>query len=265
MKFEEILVAVTLLTGAIWLLDAKVLRAKRHAVVGAQTSVKEPWWVEYSRSFFPILLLVLVLRSFVAEPFRIPSGSMKPTLLEGDFIVVNKFQYGLKLPILGTTLVPIGHPKRGDIIVFHHFDRKDLIKRIVGMPGDRIAFKDDVLYINGQAMETTYLSRDEDDDLLGGRWLVERYQEQLMDKPHDIYIRKTGLIRRDYQFNDVVVPSGKYFVMGDNRHNSDDSRFWGFVEEKNIIGRAFATWMSWDSRHNVVRWERVFKKIDESK
>ena len=262
MKFEEILVFVTFLTGIIWFFDAKFLRKRRQQLVGHDVDLKDPWWVEYSRSFFPVLLLVLVLRSFLAEPFRIPSGSMKPTLYEGDFIVVNKFQYGIKLPVIGTKIIEIGEPQRGDVIVFRHFDRKDLIKRVVGVPGDRILFKNNILHINGTPMETTYLSRDEDHDIGGGRWLVERFHEKLFNKAHDIYIRKTGFIKNDYNFNDVVVPEGHYFVMGDNRHNSDDSRFWGFVEEKSIIGRAFGTWMSWDSENSVIRWHRVFKSID---
>ncbi len=267
MKFEEILVLVTFVIGLICLIDFIFFRKRRKLYFhahdeGTAKEYKDPIIIEYSRSFFPILLLVLLLRSFLAEPFKIPSGSMKPTLLEGDFIVVNKFNYGLRLPIIGTKLVSIGKPKRGDIIVFHFDNNIDLIKRIVGLPGDKILYEDKVLYINGKAASQKYLGKDIDFDISGQTWSVEHSIEEINENvKHDIY-KHLGVNHRVYEYNDVVVPDGHYFVIGDNRDNSVDSRFWGFVKDKDIIGRAFATWMSWDSNNKDIRWSRIGKVIN---
>lgn len=279
MKFEEILVLATFVLGFICLIDVLFFRKKRIVKYNLDSSLgdsigieldkskekkeyKDPIIIEYSRSFFPVLLLVLVLRSFLAEPFRIPTGSMKPTLLEGDHIVVNKFTYGLRLPLIRTKLLSIGKPKHGDVIVFHHTKKMDLIKRIVGLPGDKIKYKNKILYINDKPIKEKYLGKDLDIDVSGVSMLVEHRQETLpQDKIHDIY-KKLGPNHVKYEFDNVTVPEGQYFVLGDNRDNSVDSRFWGFVEEKNIIGRAFATWLSWDSVNKDVRWNRMGKVIN---
>lgn len=265
MKFEEILVIASLLTGLVWLIDAKLFKSRRlRAASGNSAGTKlsgyqEPLIVEYSRTFFPVLILVLLLRSFVAEPFRIPSGSMKPTLLVGDFILVNKFNYGLRLPIIGTTLVKVGKPKRGDVIVFrHHSQHKDLIKRVVGVPGDHVLYKDKVLYINNKPVELTSGELAQD-----GQVPAFHQHESLNNIDHDIYTYPS-LVRDYYPFNDVIVPEDSYFVMGDNRDDSEDSRFWGFVVDQNIIGQAFATWLSWDWRDRFdvsIRWSRIGKVI----
>lgn len=214
-------------------------QAMQHAIVAAE---QEPVLVEYAKSFFPVLLIVLVLRSFLVEPFQIPSGSMIPTLEVGDFILVNKFTYGLRLPVIGTKIVPMNEPKRGEVMVFiPPHDRRYFIKRVVGLPGDTIRYENKVLTINGEQVESEVVERIQIEisngmmhsgvllnETLGG---VE-HQTQLIDLPD-----------RDSGRTVWVVPEGHYFMMGDNRDNSADSRVWGFEPEKDIVGRAFAIWM----------------------
>lgn len=264
MKFEEILVLAVFITGFFGLLDIlifKKLRVRKAAANNDEKYLKESVLIEYSKSFFPVLLLVLILRSFLAEPFRIPSSSMKPTLLEGDFIVVNKFDYGIKIPIIGKQIIPIGKPKRGDIIVFRHTKDMDLIKRIVGLPGDRIVYKDKSVFINGKEVIQEYEGRDYDVDITGNIFPVVKKNEVFDTNSHGIF-QRLGPDRYKYEFNDVTVPEGHYFVMGDNRDNSVDSRFWGFVADEQIIGRTFATIMSWDHVNKDVRWERIGKSVN---
>jgi signal peptidase I len=257
MIFEKLLVSATVISGIIFLFDLVLLKKKRAA------GVDEPILVEYARSFFPVFLIVLLLRSFLAEPFRIPSGSMKPTLLEGDLIVVNKFNYGLRLPITGTKLIPVSSPKRGDVIVFHHKESgKDLIKRVVALPGEHVEYKDKTLYLNGKPVEQKFLTSAVDIDVDGrGQWPVNQKSEKLVDMEHDIFVHPNGYTQKMYAFNNIVVPEGEYFVLGDNRDNSQDSRFWGFVKDKDILGRAFATWLSIDWLNKDIRWERFAKGI----
>ena len=209
----------------------------------------EPVVIESSKSFFPVLLLVLLLRSFLAEPFQIPSGSMKPTLLIGDFIVVNKFAYGLKMPVTGKTLYEIGHPERGDLFVFKppHEPDKTFIKRVIGVPGDHIRFdyRRKRLWINDVEVTARYLA----DEILDGE-PVRLFEEQLGDDVnHKIYkaYRNSMLAEEWIPEMGVVVPEGKYFAMGDNRDNSYDSRYWGFVDEQAVLGKAFAIWLHWPS------------------
>jgi signal peptidase I len=268
MRFSEILFIATVVTGAIWAIDAIFWRPKRMMYVLSKKSTgqaaKEPWWVEYSRSFFPILLIVLILRSFLAEPFRIPSGSMRPTLLEGDFIVVNKYVYGLRLPVSGTKIVTMNDPKRGDVIVFKHTENNesiDMIKRVVGLPGDHIEYKDQTIYINGEAVKKEFLSDKEDIGPTGTKTLVKEYKEQLGSVTHDLFVQDSSHYTPVYPFKDVKVPPGSYFVMGDNRDNSRDSRVWGFVKDEDIQGRAFGIWMSWDSLNHSIRWHRLMTGI----
>lgn len=249
MRFEEILVLATIITGLVYLLDVLVFKKKRH-------NKKTPMLIEQCRSIFPVLVLVLVLRSFLAEPFRIPSGSMKPTLLEGDFILVNKYTYGVRLPVLGTKVLSLGEPQRGDIVVFRHGKSQDLIKRIVGIPGDRIEYKDKKLYVNGHPVYTEFLRRTSDDGLLAEENLVE-----IGKVKHHSYIYPQRMIEHTY--TDITVPEGAYFVMGDNRDNSKDSRAWGFLSDKDLIGKAFLTWMSWDGEKNDIRWNRIGRSIYE--
>ncbi|MFZ5579969.1 MAG: signal peptidase I [Pseudomonadota bacterium] len=239
MNFELILVLATLVSGVIVAIDRLYFRKAREAQEG-----KEPLLVEYARSFFPVLLVVLLLRSFVAEPFRIPSGSMMPTLEVGDFILVNKFSYGVRLPVLRTKLVSLGDPRRGDVVVFKYPQQPevDYIKRIVGLPGDRIRYENKQLFINGQPMaqeaDGIYPGDGPQGRMVGARIL----HEDLEGVKHAI-LQQPGAKGPE---GEVLVPKGHFFVMGDNRDNSNDSRYWGFVPEENLVGRAMLVWMHFD-------------------
>lgn len=237
--FALFMVAVLALTGAIWLIDILFLRK------GRAPGTAEPVLVEYSKSFFPVILAVFLIRSFFVEPFKIPSGSMMPTLLAGDFILVNKFSYGLRVPILNNTFIEVGHPQRGDVFVFHYPPDPsiDYIKRVVGVPGDKIAYRDKRLYINGQPLQTDYV--DDYNYMAAGLNMIKtkRYQEQLGQKKHDILIEEESITID----GEVEVPEGHYFAMGDNRDNSKDSRVWGFVPERNLVGKAFFIWWNFDN------------------
>ena len=237
--FALFMLTILAITGFIWLLDILVLRKRRPA--GAE----EPMLVEYSKSFFPVILVVFLIRSFIVEPFKIPSGSMMPTLLAGDFILVNKFAYGLRVPILNNTFFEIGHPQRGDVFVFHYPPDPsiDYIKRVVGVPGDKIAYRDKQLYVNGKKLDVEFA----DDYQYVGSGLnmvyAKRYREELGGKKHDILIEEDTIVVDA----EVEVPPGHYFAMGDNRDNSRDSRVWGFVPENNLVGRAFFIWWNFDN------------------
>ena len=248
MKWFEIgLVVLTFATGITWLLDRMFLARRRVARDGL-LEAKEPVVVDYSKAFFPVLAIVLVLRSFVAEPFRIPSSSMMPSLLVGDFILVNKFAYGLRLPVTNRRFVDIGRPARGDVVVFrppHHPDQ-DWIKRIVGLPGDTVAYRDNVVLVNGTAFEYRLLGRyvgeGQGREMAGASLLVE----ELPGRPHPVLERDGPRFFSPQGVGEWVVPAGHYFVMGDNRDNSEDSRYWGFLPESSLRGKAFLVWMHWD-------------------
>ena len=251
--FALILTALSALTGVIWLVDSLVFAKARKARAAAAAGVNEvpvPLVVEYARSFFPVIFAVLLIRSFLGEPFRIPSSSMMPTLLIGDFILVNKFAYGLRLPVLNRKIVHTGEPERGDVVVFRYPGRtpadpmrgEDFIKRVVGLPGDHVEYRDKQIFVNGEAVAQTpdgmYIGERSGRDSTGARLLDETLGTHRHRILHmDNYSRGNGVFE---------VPAGHYFVMGDNRDNSDDGRFWGFVPEGNLVGRAFAIWMSWD-------------------
>ncbi|TDJ31918.1 MAG: signal peptidase I [Gammaproteobacteria bacterium] len=253
LDFAGILVFLTVVTGTIWGIDALLFAPRRRAeVVGGGSlgddtagALREPVVVDYARSFFPVILIVLIIRSFLFEPFRIPSSSMMPTLLIGDFILVNKFAYGLRLPVLNTKFLEFGEPQRGDVTVFR-FPKDpsvDYIKRIVGLPGDRITYRDKVLFINGERMDQRPLGRFMDNTYRGEMRGADQLMEDLSGVQHDILVRPNV---RGKNVIDFVVPEGHFFAMGDNRDNSNDSRFWGPVPEENLVGKAFAIWMNWD-------------------
>jgi len=265
--FALLLVVLTAVTGVVALLDQLFLRPRRKARATAlaqaegsdaerqqraQEALREPVIVEYARSFFPVILIVLLFRSFLAEPFKIPSGSMMPTLLVGDFILVNKFAYGLRLPVLGTKIMPIGEPQRGDVFVFRypnpeHDPRKeglDYIKRVIGLPGDEITYRNKTLYVNGKEVPQTdigpFVGSGSESRRMAG---AEIHDEMLPEVQHRILQSSILLPGREGSWR---VPAGHYFAMGDNRDNSEDSRYWGFVPEQNVIGKAFVIWMNWD-------------------
>jgi signal peptidase I len=265
--FALLLVVLTFSSGVIWAVDSLFFAPARNRNILTRTAGvddrtvesrrREPLMVEYARSFFPIFLVVLLLRSFLVEPFRIPSGSMMPTLVVGDFILVNKFNYGLRLPVMNKTFVELGSPKRGDIVVFRYPGDQftPYIKRVVGLPGDHVAYRDRMIYINGEAVaqqpDGTYVGEGAGADQNGDPLATER----LGDVEHRI------MFRPQMPSMDVesVVPAGSYFVMGDNRDNSKDSRYWGFVPDENLIGRAFFIWMNFDLRNknHIIAWNRL--------
>jgi signal peptidase I len=260
MNFALILFIALAVTGGIWLLDLLVLKRGRHA------DAREPLLVEYAKSFFPVILVVFGLRSFLVEPFKIPSGSMMPTLLIGDFILVNKFTYGIRLPILNKKVVQIDNPKRGDVMVFRYpaDPSLDYIKRVIGVPGDLVEYRDKKLSINGKAVATV---SDSTYSYVGNglNYITATvYSEQLngarhsmMTEPDKPSVYPPQVVDFPYRENcsynaegvgfACKVPTGHYFMMGDNRDASNDSRYWGFVPDKNIVGKAFFIWMNFDN------------------
>jgi signal peptidase I len=284
--FSIFLVIVTVLTGIVWLVDKFYLAGQRQLkLVTAQQQcngglsdevaekITEPSaFIDTSVQVFPVIAFVLILRSFLWEPFQIPSGSMMPTLLDGDFILVNKFNYGLRDPVTQTKFLKVGEPQRGDVFVFKYPNdpKIDYIKRVIGLPGDRIIYRNKTLYIKPACTDTTkkcpgftqivtnFKKPSESPD---GSYGLHRYTEFLLNKTHDILIDPRVLPRTQIycsqangrlcqqagtQQDEFVVPQGHYFAMGDNRDNSADSRYWGFVPEENIVGQAVFIWMSFD-------------------
>jgi signal peptidase I len=258
--FSLVLVLLTALAGVIALIDQLFLRRRRmdRAVQKKIERPRDPVVIEYARSLFPILLIVLLFRSFLFEPFKIPSGSMIPTLLIGDFILVNKYAYGLRLPVTNTKFVPIGEPERGDVVVFRYpvDERVNFIKRLVGLPGDTITYRAKQLFINGEAValepEGNFTSGDV--KCSTPRANAYRYAEQLGEARHDVLIHQ-GENRRPPR--EWVVPEGHYFVMGDNRDRSNDSREWGFVPEHNLMGRAVGIWLNFDYKKGCGDLSRI--------
>ncbi len=271
--FQAAMILALLVTGLIWLFDVWRLKPAREAEAAALIAregegvdagrleeIRKPGTlVDYARSFFPIILVVLVLRAFLVEPFRIPSGSMMPTLIAGDFILVNKYSYGIRLPVLNTRVIEIGSPRRGDIAVFRYPEDPsvDYIKRIVGLPGDHLRYEDKVLYVNGERLEQRLLG--EYVGVGAGRSMsgASLRAEQIGDREHEILVQNRHRIAE----GEFIVPAGYYFAMGDNRDNSNDSRFWGPVPDEYLVGRAFMIWMSWDSERNTVLWERIGSRL----
>lgn len=251
--FSFWLAVATLVTGIIWAADAWYFRARRVVRAGAGPLPDEPAVVEYARSFFPIILVVLLIRSFLFEPFRIPSDSMMPTLLDGDFIFVNKYTYGLRLPVVNREIVAMGRPQRGDVVVFRlpSDPSTDYIKRLVGLPGDHVVVKDKLVYVNGELQPVRY------DGLyppFNSTPLARIGEERLGTVSHrTLYIDE----RPSIDFDDVV-PEGHYFFMGDNRDNSRDSRFpeVGYVPEANVVGKAVRIWLNW-RLPNAPIWSRI--------
>jgi signal peptidase I len=257
-NFALILFLLLIVTAALWVADRFFARKRR------APGTPSPWWVEYGASFFPVILIVFVLRSFLIEPFKIPSGSMIPTLLVGDFILVNKWTYGIRLPVINKKIIAINDPQRGDVMVFRYpaDPSLDYIKRVVGLPGDKVEYFDKRLTINGQPVPIQpngqYLHTDR-------LYYSPRYTEKLGDTEHQLLIENDAPAYlphvMDFPFRDqctytsagvrCVVPEGHYFVMGDNRDASSDSRVWGFVPDENIVGRAFFIWFNFNDMKRI--------------
>ncbi len=284
-NFALILFILTIVTGAVWFLDLFVLSKKRAQAADAAlaefdarraklsteglqldisnreelkaTLLRQPAWVEYTGSFFPVILLVFCLRSFLYEPFKIPSSSMLPTLLVGDLILVNKFTYGIRLPVINKKIIEINQPQRGDVMVFKYPKDMslDYIKRVIGVPGDKIRYKNKRLTVNGEELSYQELPDFLDEERLT---YARHYEENLTGVKHQIlnderaptYVPglhefpNSELCSYDLEGFSCTVPAGNYFMMGDNRDNSADSRYWGFVPDENIVGKAFGIWMN---------------------
>lgn len=286
MNFALILFVLLVVTGALWLAEVLIFKPRRRKSADAAVAefdsrraemeqrygvteidqsrdkIREehqrmPWWLEYTATFFPVILFVFCVRSFVVEPFKIPSGSMIPTLLVGDLILVNKYHYGVRLPIINLKVLDNHTPERGDVMVFRYpkDETVDYIKRVVGVPGDVVSYQNKQLSINGKPLESKQLDDFFDEDRVS---YSKQYSEQLGNVEHHILIdpKRDAYIpgvdefpfKENCQYNlqGVIckVPEGHYFMMGDNRDNSLDSRYWGFVPDKNIVGKAFFIWMN---------------------
>ncbi len=284
-NFSLLLLVLTVATMAYWLVERFYFAPRRLAAANAldaeaearrtqlaakgidkvdgdvsqarQTLLAQPWWLDWTAGLFPVILAVFLLRSFLFEPFKIPSGSMIPTLLVGDLILVNKFHYGIRLPVINKKIVPNHDPERGDVMVFRYPRNPsvDYIKRVVGIPGDEISYRNQLLYLNGVQVPSQPLPDFYNEDTL-------RYDKQFVEgsgaQSHHILVDRTqpsyARAIDDYAFREnctytvegvtCKVPAGHYFMMGDNRDHSEDSRYWGFVPDKNIVGRAFLVWMN---------------------
>jgi signal peptidase I len=292
--FSAVLIAVSAATGAIWAADALVVSKRRRAAAQAMgkdaAAIAEPGTVDYARSFFPVAVAVLLLRSFLFEPFRIPSDSMMPTLRDGDFILVDKFAFGLRLPITNTPFLHTGEPKRGDVVVFHPpMDPSQVwIKRVVGLPGDHVVVRDDRITVNGDTMPFNVTGPYSDGCYEHMQIATEHlgthvHQALLCPVPLEVtedplptcprtdsrgYIcggapTADAMLLPDPKVFDEIVPPGEYMMMGDNRDNSDDSRYWGFVTERELLGKATYIWFSWDPhRSGGPMWRRIGTRID---
>lgn len=293
-NFALILFVAMVLTGVIWFLDLFVLSRQRRAKADAALAeydthrakltadgikvdngnraaleasiLRQPTWVEYSGSFFPVIALVFFLRSFLFEPFKIPSSSMVPTLLVGDLILVNKFDYGIRLPVINKKIVDVGNPQRGDVMVFKYPKdmSQDYIKRVIGVPGDKIVYENKRLTVNGVTVQYEPM-----DDYLDDERPVyhKQYLEKLTNAPHRILNMEgqrtinLGAVDPDFPHHEnctysydkftCIVPEGNYFMMGDNRDNSADSRYWGFVPDQNIVGKAVFVWMNFGNLKRI--------------
>ncbi len=292
LDFSAVLLGITVATGIVWGADVAVFRRRRAAVAAAGgkdfDTIAEPTTVDYARSFFPVALIVLLLRSFIFEPFRIPSDSMMPTLLDGDFIIVNKYAYGLRLPVLDRKFLSIGEPQRGDVVVFRYpvDPSVNYIKRLVGLPGDHVEVDSDRIIVNGKPIPFTVTAKYNDGCYVNFQLATENlgaheHQALLCPVPIDFtqeslpgcnrremrgYLcggdrTAAGLFGESKKFV-TDVPAGMYFMMGDNRDNSEDGRVWGFVPEANLVGKATRIWFNWDlGRTGGPAWSRIGSAI----
>lgn len=271
--FPTILVLATIFTGVVSLVDLIYCRITTKKWQFRETEEeKKPILIDYSRSFFPVLLIVLLFRSFVAQPYRVPTGSLEPTVMPGDFLFVTQYNYGLRLPAWGNKIIPVGEPQKGQIALFYWpvNPRLTFVKRVIGVPGDHISYVNKVLFVNGKEAKRRLIGHATDrNDPNGPSWPVDIYEEDLNGIKHKIYICSPNAAdcpnQESHDFYNLVVPQGKYFMMGDNRDDSDDSRDWGFVPDSALIGRARIIWMNWDpfaeNWYQKINFNRIGHKL----
>lgn len=261
--FPLILLSVLVFSGVVCLCDAIFCLINKEPVFETK---KRPIVIDYARAFFPVLLLVFCIRSFLFQPYRVPTGSLKPTVMPGDFILVNQYRYGVRFPVWDKKIIPVDEPKRGQIALLyypvdHHFT---FVKRVIGLPGDHISYINKVLYINGKEATQKYMGDVTQLNDFGQLMTYQKYQEDLNGVKHNIFELNDENHSADNFYN-LVVPQGEYFVMGDNRDESDDSRYWGFVPEKDLVGQALFVWMSWDTNaahfYDAIRWDRIGRPL----
>lgn len=255
LDFLNILAFLTLFTGIVSLVDILLQKASKSSV--KKTTI----FLDYCRSFFPVLLLVLCIRSFVAQPYRVPTGSLEPTVMPGDFILVTQYDYGLKIPFWDHTIIATSHPKTGQIALFHspvNPTKLTLVKRVIGVPGDRISYINKVLYINGKEQKQTFIKNTKEVLDNGKTRPAKEYMENLEGVKHLIIINPN---MPSHNFKNLIVPKGEYFMMGDNRDDSDDSRFWGFVPAKNFIGQARFVFLNATLSPFHIHWDRIGKVL----
>lgn len=278
MNFALILFLALVITGGIWLIDHLFFARQR------QPEAKLPTLVDYAKSFFPVILVVFLLRSFLVEPFKIPSGSMLPTLLVGDFILVNKYTYGIRLPVINKKILDVSQPARGDVMVFRFpWDTSiDYIKRVVGLPGDVVEYADKRLIINGEPVvmepkgKFEYMGQGLN-FVRGDTWseTLGRHRHTAMTLAGEPPVRAYEVLgnfphRDNCSYSETgfrcTVPAGYYFMLGDNRDASNDSRYWGFVPDENVVGRAFFIWWNFDDFLHMLstlsKPERIGSTID---
>ncbi len=256
--FPLILLLLTVFTGVVTIGD---LIWERCTVQKRPSGAKLPMLLEYCRDFFPIFLIVLVIRSFVISPYQVPTGSLEPTIIPGDLILCNQFAYGVNFPVWHKRLFEVGKPEHGQIAMFRYpvNEKVNFIKRVIGIPGDKISYINKVFYVNGKKMPQHYVGKmyDQDPSFANNPLQLDIYEETFFGVKHRILVNPD---RPAENFYNLVVPKGQYFMIGDNRDNSDDSRSWGFVPERNFIGKGMLVWMSWDKLADwskKVRFNRI--------
>ena len=261
-NFPLILLLLTIFSGVVALGD---MLWERVSVDKRPEKAKLPKLIEYCRDLFPIFLIVFILRSFVIQPYQVPTGSLEPSIIPGDLILVNQFAYGLNFPVWHKRLFNIGKPQHGQIAMFRYpvNERVDFIKRVIGEPGDKISYINKTFYINGKKMERRYVGQmyDQDPSYANSPPKLDIYEENFFGKVHRTLVDPK---RPAENFYNLVVPKGQYFMVGDNRDNSDDSRSWGFVPERNFVGKGMLVWMSWNTLapwSKKVRFERIGTKL----
>lgn len=264
MDFSLLMFVLLVVTGALWAVDRFIWAPARDQSPDKQGN-KEPVAVEYAKAFFPVILIVFLLRSFLIEPFHIPSGSMMPGLVAGDFILVKKYHYGIRLPIVNKKIISIDNPRHGDVVVFRYPKQPstNYIKRAIGLPGDRVVYSNKTLYINGKRIEQFGAAPEMMRESNGLLTQMKRLTESMDSRQYSIYVDpNSGFETREFE-----VPENSYFVMGDNRDRSNDSRYWGFVKDEFLVGKAFFIWLSWDKSAGEgwfwqrIRWNRIGTSI----